>query len=37
VVVTPNNVDEYLSGKLWSDPVAGDPEMDNNLPTIPVQ
>lgn len=35
VVVTPENVDDYLLGNLWTEPVAGKPEMDNNLPTNP--
>jgi hypothetical protein len=35
VVVTPDNLDAYLAGDLWTDPVAGAPELDNDQPTIP--
>jgi ribose transport system substrate-binding protein len=35
VVVTPQNLQDYLDGKLWTEPVAGLPEIDNDLPTIP--
>jgi ribose transport system substrate-binding protein len=35
VVVTPENLDAYLAGELWTDPVAGAPELDNDQPTIP--
>jgi ribose transport system substrate-binding protein len=35
VVVTPENLQDYLDGKLWTEPVAGSPETDNDLPTIP--
>lgn len=35
VVVTPNNLADYLAGKLWTEPVAGAPETDNNQPTVP--
>jgi ABC-type sugar transport system substrate-binding protein len=35
VVVTPDNVDNYLAGKLWTEPVAGQPELDNDQPTVP--
>jgi ribose transport system substrate-binding protein len=35
VVVTPDNLADYLAGKLWTEPVAGAPELDNDLPTVP--
>lgn len=35
MVVTPDNLNDYLMGKLWTTPVAGSPEMDNNQPTNP--
>ncbi|MBN1311563.1 MAG: sugar ABC transporter substrate-binding protein [Anaerolineae bacterium] len=35
VVVTPGNLQDYLDGKLWTWPVAGAPEMDNDQPTVP--
>jgi ribose transport system substrate-binding protein len=35
VVVTPKNLQEYLDGKLWTEPVSGFPELDNDLPTVP--
>lgn len=35
VVVTPENLQDYLHGKLWTEPVSGVPEMDNDKPTIP--
>ena len=35
VVVTPENLADYLAGKLWTDPVAGAPETDNDKPTVP--
>jgi alpha-glucoside transport system substrate-binding protein len=35
VVVTPENLPDYLAGKLWTEPVAGAPETDNNMPTVP--
>jgi ABC-type sugar transport system substrate-binding protein len=35
VVVTPDNLDAYLAGDLWTEPVAGAPELDNGLPTVP--
>lgn len=34
-VVTPDNLEAYLAGDLWTDPVAGFPELDNDLPTVP--
>ncbi|MBE7471774.1 MAG: substrate-binding domain-containing protein [Anaerolineales bacterium] len=37
VVVTPENLQDYLDGKLWTEPVAGFPELDNDLPTIPEE
>jgi ribose transport system substrate-binding protein len=36
-VVTPDNLQDYLDGKLWSDPVSGFPELDNDLPTVPEE
>lgn len=35
VVVTPENLEAYLAGELWTEPVAGFPELDNDLPTVP--
>ena len=35
VVVTPENLADYLAGKLWTEPVAGAPETDNDKPTVP--
>ena len=35
VVVTPDNLADYLAGKLWTEPVAGAPETDNGQPTVP--
>lgn len=35
VVVTPDNLEAYLAGELWTEPVAGFPEFDNGEPTIP--
>ena len=35
VVVTPENLQDYLDGKLWTEPVAGAPEIDNDQPTVP--
>jgi ribose transport system substrate-binding protein len=35
VVVSPDNLQDYLDGKLWTVPVAGSPELDNDLPTVP--
>lgn len=35
VVVTPENLQDYLDGKLWTEPVAGSPEIDNDQPTVP--
>ncbi len=35
VVVTPDNLEAYLAGELWTDPVAGFPEYDNGEPTVP--
>ena len=35
VVVTPDNLADYLAGKLWTEPVAGAPETDNDKPTVP--
>jgi ABC-type sugar transport system substrate-binding protein len=35
VVVTPKNLEAYLAGELWTEPVAGFPELDNDQPTVP--
>jgi ribose transport system substrate-binding protein len=35
VVVTPDNLADYLAGKLWTEPVEGQPELDNDKPTVP--
>jgi ribose transport system substrate-binding protein len=35
VVVTPENLEAYLAGELWTEPIAGAPELDNDQPTIP--
>lgn len=37
VVVTPENLQDYLDGLLWTEPEAGFPEFDNDLPTIPEE
>ncbi len=37
VVVTPDNLDTYLAGELWTEPVAGSPELDNGEPTVPEE
>jgi ribose transport system substrate-binding protein len=37
VVVSPDNLQDYLDGKLWTEPVAGFPELDNDLPTVPEE
>jgi ribose transport system substrate-binding protein len=37
VVVTPENLEAYLAGELWTEPVAGAPELDNDLPTVPEE
>lgn len=34
VVVDASNLDDYLAGKLWTEPVSGSPEEDNGQPTI---
>lgn len=34
-VVTPDNLESYLAGELWTEPVAGFPEFDNGMPTVP--
>jgi ribose transport system substrate-binding protein len=36
-VVTPENLEAYLAGELWTDPVEGFPELDNELPTVPEE
>ena len=33
IVVDQENVDDYKAGNTWTEPVAGDPEVDNGLPT----
>lgn len=35
VVVNGDNLADYLAGKLWTTPVAGSPELDNDKPTVP--
>lgn len=35
VVVTPDNLEAYLAGELWTEPIAGFPEFDNGEPTVP--
>jgi ribose transport system substrate-binding protein len=35
VVVDASNLDDYLAGKTWTDPVPGAPELDNDQPTVP--
>ncbi|HYO89353.1 MAG TPA: sugar ABC transporter substrate-binding protein [Candidatus Limnocylindrales bacterium] len=35
VVVTPANLEAYLAGDLWTTPIAGFPEFDNDMPTVP--
>ena len=35
VVVTPDNLASYIAGELWTEPVAGAPELDNDMPTVP--
>jgi ribose transport system substrate-binding protein len=37
VVVTPDNLEAYLAGELWTDPVPGFPELDNDMPTVPEE
>ncbi|MCS7072166.1 MAG: sugar ABC transporter substrate-binding protein [Anaerolinea sp.] len=37
VVVTPENLEAYLAGELWTDPVPGFPELDNDMPTVPEE
>jgi ribose transport system substrate-binding protein len=37
VVVSPDNLPDYLAGKLWTEPVTGFPELDNDLPTVPEE
>ena len=37
VVVTPDNLEAYLAGELWTDPIPGFPELDNDLPTVPEE
>jgi len=37
VVVSPDNLADYLAGKLWTEPVAGAPELDNDKPTVPSE
>lgn len=35
VVLDIDNLDAYIEGTTWIDPVSGPPETDNGLPTIP--
>jgi len=37
VVVTAENLEDYLAGKLWTEPEAGFPEIDNDKPTVPEE
>jgi ribose transport system substrate-binding protein len=34
-VVDINNLDAYIEGDTWTDPVEGRPEIDNGKPTVP--
>jgi ribose transport system substrate-binding protein len=34
VIVTADNLDDYVSGKTWTEPVAGTFELDNGQPTV---
>jgi ribose transport system substrate-binding protein len=34
-VIDKTDLAAYKSGSLWTDPVAGKPEVDNGLPTVP--
>jgi ABC-type sugar transport system substrate-binding protein len=34
VIVDSSNIDDYLAGKTWTDPVGGAPEVDNGKPTV---
>jgi len=34
VVVDAANLEDYLAGKTWTDPVGGAPEVDNGKPTV---
>ncbi len=36
VVVTPDNLEAYLAGDLWTAPIPGFPEFDNGEPTVPM-
>jgi len=33
-IVDADNLEDYVAGKTWTDPVAGSPELDNNKPTV---
>jgi ribose transport system substrate-binding protein len=33
IVVDESNVDAYIAGETWTNPVAGSPELDNGLPS----
>ena len=33
----PENLEAYLAGELWTEPVAGAPELDNDMPTVPEE
>jgi ABC-type sugar transport system substrate-binding protein len=35
VVVNPDNLQDYLDGKLWTEPQEGSAELDNDQPTVP--
>jgi len=34
VIVDSTNLDDYIAGKTWTEPVAGSAEIDNGKPTI---
>ena len=36
-LVDASNVDDYIAGKTWTDPVPGSPELDNGLPSGSLQ
>ncbi|MBX3081357.1 MAG: sugar ABC transporter substrate-binding protein [Anaerolineae bacterium] len=35
-VVDSANIDDYIAGKTWTDPLAGSPENDNQTPTVRI-
>jgi len=36
-LVDATNVDDYIAGRTWTDPVPGSPELDNGLPSGSLQ